>query len=135
MDGRRPLPLQDLHAGVSRRLPEGAGLPACRGLAGDEGYSPLCHWMELLLLCKSAQLAATIERWITNTQLFQIQNARTYTKKYITLASVLICVPVACGFSRSFFLQLAASFLLFYSACVFLMRTVFVTISSCFSPN
>lgn len=66
VDRRRPVPLPDLHAGVPRRLPEGAGLPACRGPAGDERYSPHCYWLELLLLCKSGQLTPTISCWTTN---------------------------------------------------------------------
>ncbi len=71
VDGRRPVPLQDLHPRVPWWLPEGAGLPACRGPAGDERYSPHCHWLELLLLCKSAQLTATITYWTTNMDVYQ----------------------------------------------------------------
>lgn len=63
VDSRRPVPLQDLYSGVSRWLPEGAGLPACRGLAGDERHSPHCYWLELLLLCKPAWLTAFIACW------------------------------------------------------------------------
>ena len=59
VDGRRPVPLQDLYPGVPRRLPGGAGLPARRGPAGDERYGPHCYRLELLLLCKCALLTAS----------------------------------------------------------------------------
>lgn len=54
VDGRRPLPLPDLHQGLPRRLPAGAGLPACRSPAGDARHGPQRHRLELLLLCESA---------------------------------------------------------------------------------
>lgn len=54
VDRRRPVPLQDLLPGVSRRLPEGAGLPAGRGPAGDARHGQQRHRLELLLLCKYA---------------------------------------------------------------------------------
>lgn len=65
VDSRRPVPLQDLHSGVSRRLSEGVRLPACRSLAGDERYSPHCYWLELLLLRKSELAATTITHCIS----------------------------------------------------------------------
>lgn len=52
LDRRRPIPVQDLHSGFPWWLPEGAGLPACRGLAGDEGHGSHSYRLELLLLCK-----------------------------------------------------------------------------------
>lgn len=80
VDGRRLVSLQDLHSGVSRWLPEGAGLPACRGPAGDERYSPHCHWLELLLLCKSAQLTATTTCWTRNSSFHKCKLINVYQK-------------------------------------------------------
>lgn len=72
VDGRRPVPLQDLHPSVPRWLPEGAGLPACRGPAGDERYSPHCYWLELLLLCKCVSSPAPITCWTTNMDVYHV---------------------------------------------------------------
>lgn len=52
VDGWWSLPLPDLHPGVPRRVPEGAGLPPSWSPARDARHSQNQQGLELLLLCE-----------------------------------------------------------------------------------